>query len=97
MRGALANLGHQVGRGAIANILKENGIEPAPERDGHTRRSTFLKAHWECLAATDFLSGNRDHCPRAEGMTKRQASRRSSVRSARVIFNNRTSTVGCGA
>jgi putative transposase len=54
--GALANLGHQVGRGTIANILKENGIEPAPERDGHTRWSTFLKAHWECLAATDFLS-----------------------------------------
>ena len=56
IRGALANLGHQVGRGTIANILKENGIEPAPERDGHTRWSTFLKAHWECLAATDFLS-----------------------------------------
>jgi putative transposase len=56
IRGALANLGHQVGRGTIANILKENGIEPAPERDGHTRWSTFLKAHWGCLAATDFLS-----------------------------------------
>jgi putative transposase len=56
IRGALANLGHQVGRGTIANILKENGIEPAPERDRHTRWSTFLKAHWECLAATDFLS-----------------------------------------
>src|ERR1700683_4336385 len=40
--GALANLGHQVGRGTIANILKENGIEPAPERNGHTRWSTFL-------------------------------------------------------
>lgn len=56
IQGALANLGHQVGRGTIANILKENGIEPAPERDTHTRWSTFLKAHWECLSATDFLS-----------------------------------------
>jgi len=56
IRGALANLGHQVGRGTIANILKENGIEPAPERDAHPRWSTFLKAHWECLTATDFLS-----------------------------------------
>ena len=56
IRGALANLGHQVGRGTIANILKESGIEPAPERDAHTRWSTFLKAHWECLTATDFLS-----------------------------------------
>jgi len=56
IRGALANLGHQVGRGTIANLLREHGIEPAPERDRHTRWSTFLKAHWECLTATDFLS-----------------------------------------
>jgi len=56
IRGALANLGHQVGRGTIANTLKEHGIEPAPERDVHPRWSTFLKAHWECLTATDFLS-----------------------------------------
>jgi putative transposase len=51
-----ANLGHQVGRGTIANILKENGINPVPERDAHTRWSTFLKAHRECLTTTDFLS-----------------------------------------
>jgi len=56
IKGALANLGHQVGRGTIANILKENGIEPAPERDQHTSWSTFLKAHWDCLAATDFFT-----------------------------------------
>jgi transposase InsO family protein len=56
IRGALANLGYEVGRGTIASILKDNGIEPAPERSQHTRWSTFLKAHWECLTATDFLS-----------------------------------------
>ncbi len=56
IQGAMANLGHQVGRSTIANILKENGIDPAPARDAHTRWSTFLKAHWECLKATDFLS-----------------------------------------
>jgi len=56
IQGAMANLGHQVGRGTIANILKENGIDPAPARDAHTRWSTFLKAHWECLRATDFQS-----------------------------------------
>src|SRR5437879_2162354 len=44
------------GRSTIANILREHGIEPAPERERHTRWSTFLKAHWECLTATDFLS-----------------------------------------
>src|ERR1700681_3690226 len=31
IKGAMANLGHQVGRGTIANILKEHGIDPAPE------------------------------------------------------------------
>jgi hypothetical protein len=56
IRGALANLGHQVGCGTIANILSDNGIKPAPERGAHTRWSTFLKAHWECLTATDFMS-----------------------------------------
>ena len=56
IRGALANLGHDVGRGTIANILSEHGIEPAPKRDKHTSWSTFLKAHADCLAATDFLS-----------------------------------------
>jgi putative transposase len=33
-----------------------NGIEPAPERGKHTRWSTFLKAHWKVLAASDFFS-----------------------------------------
>jgi putative transposase len=56
IRGALANLGHDIGRGTIANILCEHGIEPAPKRDKHTSWSTFLKAHADCLAATDFVS-----------------------------------------
>ncbi len=32
IQGALANLGHKVGRGTVANVLNRNGIEPAPER-----------------------------------------------------------------
>jgi transposase len=31
IQGALANLDHEVGRGTIANILREHGLEPAPE------------------------------------------------------------------
>jgi transposase InsO family protein len=56
IQGALANLNHKVGRGTIANVLKRNGIEPAPERSRRTPWSTFLKAHWEVLAASDFLT-----------------------------------------
>jgi putative transposase len=56
IQGALANLNHKVGRGTIANVLKRNGIEPSPERGKRTTWSTFLKAHWKVLAASDFLT-----------------------------------------
>src|ERR1700716_2529339 len=56
IQGALANLHHKVGRGTIANVLKRNGIEPSPERSRRTPWSTFLKAHWKVLAASDFLT-----------------------------------------
>ena len=56
IQGALANLSHKVGRGTVANVLRRNGIEPAPERGTRTRWSTFLKAHWKLLAASDFFS-----------------------------------------
>jgi len=56
IQGALANLNHMVGRGTVANVLKRNGIEPAPERSKRTTWSTFLKAHCKILAATDFFS-----------------------------------------
>ena len=53
IQGALANLSHKVGRGTIANVLKHKGIAPSPERSRRTRWSTFLKAHWRVLAASD--------------------------------------------
>jgi len=31
-------------------------VGPAPERGRHTSRSMFLKAHWECVTATDFFT-----------------------------------------
>ncbi len=54
--GALANLGHEVGRGTVSNILKAHGIEPAPERSKGMSWSTFLKSHWGCIAATDLFT-----------------------------------------
>lgn len=56
IQGALGNLSHKVGRGTIANVLKHNGIEPSPERSKRTPWSTFLKAHWKALVASDFLT-----------------------------------------
>ena len=54
--GALSNVGFKVGRGTVANILQENGIDPAPLRGKRTQWSTFLKAHWKILVASDFFS-----------------------------------------
>jgi putative transposase len=56
MQGALANLGHVVGRSTIANTLKAHGLEPAPERNGKTTWKEILVRHWDVLAAADFFS-----------------------------------------
>jgi transposase InsO family protein len=56
LQGALQNVGHRVGRTTIANILKANGIDPAPERRKRMTWSQFLKAHWNVLAAADFFT-----------------------------------------
>jgi len=54
--GALANLGHRIAPSTVANILREHGLEPAPERKRQTTWRTFLKAHWDCLGAIDFTT-----------------------------------------
>jgi hypothetical protein len=56
IQGALANLGQVISATTVANILKEHGIEPAPERKRQTTWKTFLKAHWQVLAAVDFTT-----------------------------------------
>jgi hypothetical protein len=47
IQGELVNLGHRISRGTVANILREHGIEPAPERGPRTAWRTFLQAHWK--------------------------------------------------
>ncbi len=56
IRGALYNLGHEIGRNTIKRILLENGLDPAPLRGKTMSWETFLKAHWGAIAATDFFS-----------------------------------------
>jgi len=56
IRGALHNIGHDIGRTTIQRTLAEHGIEPAPERGRRIRWSTFLRAHWDAIAATDFFT-----------------------------------------
>ena len=56
IRGAMANLGHELGRGTIAEILKQAGLEPAPERERGGTWAEFLRTHWDVLGATDFFT-----------------------------------------
>ena len=56
IQGALANVGHSVSDQTVGNILKANGIEPAPERKQQITWGTFLRAHWDTLAAIDFTT-----------------------------------------
>src|SRR5260370_37330067 len=39
---ALSNLGHEIARSTIAEILERHGIEPAPERSRKTTWKEFL-------------------------------------------------------
>ena len=54
--GALSNLGYQIARGTVANILKKHGIEPAPERERKTTWKEFLRRHWNLIVAADFFT-----------------------------------------
>jgi transposase InsO family protein len=56
IQGALSNLGHEIARTTIANILKRHGIEPAPERNRKTTWKEFLRRHWSQIIATDFFT-----------------------------------------
>jgi transposase InsO family protein len=54
IQGALANVGHRVGRSTIRRILKIAGLPPVPQRP--TSWQTFLKAHWGVIGGADFFT-----------------------------------------
>ena len=56
IQGALSNLGHEIARSTIAEILERHGIEPAPERSRKTTWKEFLTRHWELIVAADFFT-----------------------------------------
>jgi hypothetical protein len=53
IRGALDNLGHEIGRNTIKRILLDNGFDVVRRRG--ISWETFLKAHWGAIAAIDFF------------------------------------------
>ncbi|MCH8825282.1 MAG: transposase [Planctomycetes bacterium] len=56
IEGEVKKLGHKLSPTTVRNVLKANGIEPAPERRKRTTWRAFLRANWSCLAAADFFT-----------------------------------------
>jgi len=56
IQGELSKIGYQVCDSTVANILKAYGIEPVPDRKRTGSWATFLKSHWNVLAAIDFTT-----------------------------------------
>jgi len=56
IQGALWNLGLVISDTSIANILKAHGVDPAPDRKRQSTWKSFLKSHWDVLAAVDFTT-----------------------------------------
>jgi putative transposase len=54
IQGELKDIGHTVASTTIANVLKANGIKPAPDRPSSWK--SFLKAHWGEIASMDFFT-----------------------------------------
>ena len=54
--GALANLGYTLSDETVGNILRRNGIPPAPERKRTSTWHAFIRAHMAVLAGTDFFT-----------------------------------------
>ena len=52
----LAKIGHAVLGTSVGNIPKANGIEPAPGSKQRTTWKTFVRVHWDVLAAIDFTT-----------------------------------------
>src|SRR3954469_15239462 len=51
--GALGNLGHEVSDQTVGNVLRRNGITPAPKRRHTTAWKDFIAAQMEVLASMD--------------------------------------------
>jgi putative transposase len=56
IQGELRKVDYKICDSTVANILKAHGIEPAPVRKRTGSWETFLKAHWDVMAAIDFTT-----------------------------------------
>jgi transposase len=56
IKGAMKNVGHEIGRSTIRRILKRNGIPPAPRRARQSNWREFISRHMHNTVAADFFT-----------------------------------------
>jgi hypothetical protein len=56
IQGALVNLGHEVVRSTIANLLRDHDLKPAPERNRKTTWKEFLCRNRDAIVAAGFFA-----------------------------------------
>ena len=56
IRDSLKNVGHNLSRSTVANVLKHAGMEPSPGRRSGVTWRDFIRAHKDVLFATDFFT-----------------------------------------
>jgi putative transposase len=54
--GAMANLGYVISDQTVGNVLRRNGLPPAPQRKRTTPWSIFIRTHLALRAGTDFFT-----------------------------------------
>ncbi len=54
--GALWNLGHRISDETVGNILRRNGVPPAPRRKQDIPWSEFIQRHKSVISACDFFT-----------------------------------------
>ena len=56
IQGALFNLGYELSKTTVGNILRAKGIIPAPEREKKSNWKQFVRSHMATMCVADFLT-----------------------------------------
>jgi hypothetical protein len=56
IHGELKGLGYEVSWQTVRRIMLDHGLLPDPDKPYKSTWNTFIKSHWESIAACDFFS-----------------------------------------
>ena len=56
IHGELKGLGYDVSWQTVRRVMLDHGLLPDPDKPYKSTWNTFIKSHWESIAASDFFS-----------------------------------------